>query len=35
MHISQHEKYMQRCLQIAKNGIGFTRPNPSVGAVVV
>ena len=26
---------MQRCLQIAKNGIGFTRPNPSVGAVVV
>ncbi|MFN0728961.1 bifunctional diaminohydroxyphosphoribosylaminopyrimidine deaminase/5-amino-6-(5-phosphoribosylamino)uracil reductase RibD [Polaribacter gochangensis] len=33
--MSQHEKYMQRCLQIAKNGIGFTRPNPSVGAVVV
>nr|WP_301402766.1 bifunctional diaminohydroxyphosphoribosylaminopyrimidine deaminase/5-amino-6-(5-phosphoribosylamino)uracil reductase RibD [Polaribacter huanghezhanensis] len=31
----QHEKYMQRCLQIAKNGIGFTHPNPSVGAVVV
>ena len=26
---------MQRCLQIAKNGIGFTRPNPSVGAVIV
>jgi len=26
---------MQRCLQIAKNGIGSTRPNPSVGAVVV
>tara|TARA_R110001599_G_scaffold8439_5_gene40924 strand:+ start:712 stop:1764 length:1053 start_codon:yes stop_codon:yes gene_type:complete len=26
---------MQRCLQIAKNGIGTTRPNPSVGAVVV
>ena len=35
MHISQHEKYMQRCLQIAKNGIVFTRPNPSVGAVIV
>jgi diaminohydroxyphosphoribosylaminopyrimidine deaminase/5-amino-6-(5-phosphoribosylamino)uracil reductase len=35
MHILQHEKYMQRCLQIAKNGIGFTRPNPSVGAVIV
>jgi diaminohydroxyphosphoribosylaminopyrimidine deaminase / 5-amino-6-(5-phosphoribosylamino)uracil reductase len=30
-----HEKYIQRCLQIAKNGIGSTRPNPSVGAVVV
>ena len=26
---------MQRCLQIAKNGIGTTRPNPAVGAVVV
>lgn len=26
---------MQRCLQIAKNGIGTARPNPSVGAVVV
>ncbi|WP_369047786.1 bifunctional diaminohydroxyphosphoribosylaminopyrimidine deaminase/5-amino-6-(5-phosphoribosylamino)uracil reductase RibD [Tenacibaculum sp. UWU-22] len=30
-----HEFYIQRCLQIAKNGIGTTRPNPSVGAVVV
>jgi len=30
-----HEKYIQRCLQIAKNGIGITMPNPSVGAVVV
>ena len=30
-----HEKYIQRCLHIAKNGIGTTRPNPSVGAVVV
>ncbi len=26
---------MQRCLQLAKKGIGTTRPNPSVGAVVV
>ncbi len=26
---------MQRALQIAKNGIGTTRPNPSVGAVIV
>ncbi len=30
-----HEKYIARCLQIAKNGIGTTRPNPSVGAVLV
>ncbi len=30
-----HELYIKRCLQIAKNGIGTTRPNPSVGAVVV
>ena len=30
-----HEFYIKRCLQIAKNGIGTTRPNPSVGAVVV
>ena len=30
-----HQKYMQRCLQIAKNGIGSTHPNPSVGAVIV
>ncbi|MEO9570567.1 MAG: bifunctional diaminohydroxyphosphoribosylaminopyrimidine deaminase/5-amino-6-(5-phosphoribosylamino)uracil reductase RibD [Polaribacter sp.] len=30
-----HEFYIKRCLQIGKNGIGTTRPNPSVGAVVV
>lgn len=30
-----HKKYIQRCIQIAKNGIGSTRPNPSVGAVIV
>ncbi|MFK8058901.1 MAG: bifunctional diaminohydroxyphosphoribosylaminopyrimidine deaminase/5-amino-6-(5-phosphoribosylamino)uracil reductase RibD [Polaribacter sp.] len=30
-----HEKYIKRCLQIAKNGIGTSRPNPSVGAVIV
>ena len=30
-----HEFYIKRCLQIAKNGIGTTRPNPSVGAVIV
>ncbi|WP_428740302.1 bifunctional diaminohydroxyphosphoribosylaminopyrimidine deaminase/5-amino-6-(5-phosphoribosylamino)uracil reductase RibD [Tenacibaculum sp.] len=31
----KHEKYIQRCLQLAKNGIGTTRPNPSVGAVII
>ncbi|MEQ6124843.1 bifunctional diaminohydroxyphosphoribosylaminopyrimidine deaminase/5-amino-6-(5-phosphoribosylamino)uracil reductase RibD [Pseudotenacibaculum sp. MALMAid0570] len=30
-----HEQYIKRCLEIAQKGIGFTRPNPSVGAVVV
>lgn len=29
------EKYMYRCLQLARNGKGFTSPNPMVGAVVV
>lgn len=35
MNYTEHEKYMLRCLQLAKKGIGSTRPNPSVGAVVV
>ena len=30
-----HEKYIKRCLQLAKNGLGTTRPNPMVGAVIV
>lgn len=30
-----HEKYMQRCLELAAKGIGTTRPNPAVGAVIV
>lgn len=30
-----HELYMQRCIQLAKNGLGTTYPNPMVGAVVV
>nr|WP_262906618.1 bifunctional diaminohydroxyphosphoribosylaminopyrimidine deaminase/5-amino-6-(5-phosphoribosylamino)uracil reductase RibD [Tenacibaculum finnmarkense] len=33
--ITENEKYINRCLQLAKNGIGTARPNPSVGAVVV
>lgn len=30
-----HEQYMQRCLELAQKGIGTTRPNPSVGSVLV
>ncbi len=32
---STDEKYMLRCIQIAKNGLGTTAPNPMVGAVIV
>ena len=31
----QHEKYMQRCLELAALGLGAVSPNPMVGAVVV
>lgn len=30
-----HEQYMQRCLDLAKNGLGTTYPNPLVGSVIV
>jgi len=30
-----HEKYMQRCLDLAGLGMGYVSPNPMVGAVVV
>lgn len=30
-----HQKYMARCIELAKNGLGTTYPNPLVGAVVV
>ncbi len=30
-----HEKYIKRCIQLAKNGLGTTYPNPMVGAVIV
>ncbi|WNH11690.1 bifunctional diaminohydroxyphosphoribosylaminopyrimidine deaminase/5-amino-6-(5-phosphoribosylamino)uracil reductase RibD [Thalassobellus suaedae] len=33
--MSHHETYIKRCLEIAKNGLGSTRPNPMVGSVVV
>ena len=30
-----HEDYMRKALELAKKGIGFTAPNPMVGAVIV
>lgn len=30
-----HENYIKRCIEIAKNGLGTTRPNPMVGSVIV
>ena len=30
-----HETYIKRCLQIAENGLGSTRPNPMVGCIIV
>lgn len=33
--MNTHEFYMNRCLQLAKNGLGTTYPNPLVGSVIV
>ncbi|VXC23491.1 Diaminohydroxyphosphoribosylaminopyrimidine deaminase / 5-amino-6-(5-phosphoribosylamino)uracil reductase [Flavobacterium sp. 9AF] len=33
--MSTHEFYMKRCIQLAKNGLGTTYPNPMVGSVIV
>ncbi|MBE6340845.1 MAG: bifunctional diaminohydroxyphosphoribosylaminopyrimidine deaminase/5-amino-6-(5-phosphoribosylamino)uracil reductase RibD [Bacteroidales bacterium] len=33
--MSQHEIYMQRCLQLAMSAEGLTYPNPMVGCVIV
>ena len=30
-----HEFYMKRCIELAKNGLGTTYPNPMVGSVIV
>ena len=34
MPVNIHEKYIKRCIEIAKNGLGYTRPNPMVGCVI-
>ena len=33
--MNTQEKYISRCIQIAKNGLGTTYPNPMVGSVIV
>lgn len=33
--VNKNETYIKRCLELAKKGLGITRPNPSVGCVVV
>jgi len=33
--VNTNEKYIQRCIDLAKNGLGTTYPNPMVGSVIV
>ncbi|MCF8283600.1 MAG: bifunctional diaminohydroxyphosphoribosylaminopyrimidine deaminase/5-amino-6-(5-phosphoribosylamino)uracil reductase RibD [Sphingobacteriales bacterium] len=33
--MNTHEKYMRKCFQLAKQGLGNVQPNPMVGAVIV
>jgi diaminohydroxyphosphoribosylaminopyrimidine deaminase/5-amino-6-(5-phosphoribosylamino)uracil reductase len=33
--LNTHELYIKRCIEIGKNGLGTTRPNPMVGSVIV
>lgn len=33
--MATHETYIKRCIEIAKNGLGTTRPNPMVGSIIV
>lgn len=33
--MSPHDIYIKRCIEIAKNGLGTSRPNPMVGSVIV
>ena len=35
MPVKIHEKYINRCIQLAQNGLGRTYPNPVVGSVIV
>jgi len=33
--VKKQEKYIRRCIELAKNGLGTTYPNPMVGSVIV
>jgi diaminohydroxyphosphoribosylaminopyrimidine deaminase/5-amino-6-(5-phosphoribosylamino)uracil reductase len=33
--VNIHEKYIKRCIELAKKGLGTTYPNPLVGSVIV
>ncbi|KUJ61593.1 riboflavin biosynthesis protein RibD [Flavobacteriaceae bacterium CRH] len=33
--MNKHDKYIKRCIELAKNGFGTTYPNPMVGSVIV
>jgi diaminohydroxyphosphoribosylaminopyrimidine deaminase/5-amino-6-(5-phosphoribosylamino)uracil reductase len=33
--VNTNEKYIRRCIELAKNGLGTTYPNPMVGSVIV
>lgn len=33
--MKEHEPYMRRCLELARKALGYTYPNPMVGAVIV
>jgi diaminohydroxyphosphoribosylaminopyrimidine deaminase / 5-amino-6-(5-phosphoribosylamino)uracil reductase len=33
--VKKHENYIRRCIELAKNGLGTTYPNPMVGSVIV
>jgi diaminohydroxyphosphoribosylaminopyrimidine deaminase/5-amino-6-(5-phosphoribosylamino)uracil reductase len=33
--MSDHERYMKRCLELAVKGLGYVAPNPMVGCVIV
>ncbi|MDF1549970.1 MAG: riboflavin biosynthesis protein RibD, partial [Bacteroidales bacterium] len=35
MSSKEDEKYMRRCLELARLGLGYTAPNPMVGSIVV